>query len=830
MSNVVRIAFMVALAAMLGACDADDNPTAPVQTPNAPIPTTATTGFAISVGVSPNTVVLGEGTVVQITVVARRTDTNELMPRGSTALLSTTNGTLTSEDGQSVGTTITLTFGLNGTALATLTGVLEEAVVRAQIEQSSGEATVRVSEAPVETPFTLIQAVPNFGPPSGGTEVRIEGTGFSLPTEVIFGGRAVPVLDVTSNTIRVVSPQIELPSGQNQTVGITVMVNVGEEDAASGTLGQAFTYTRNSSPLVPKIISVTPTSGPNEGGTRVTIFGEGFGSEVQVFFGASSLIEAPVIDVTPNRILVDTPPATGQNSANLNQVVSVRVRDLRSGFEAVLGGAFQYGDDDGNFQITALSPGEGFYLGGTQVTIFSTGGFEAPVAVSFGGTAQQVVSVSGTEIVARSVPVEVGCGGASGAVNVVNIETGESFGPGPVFRYRTAQPAIASVTTDSTIADVDTGTILAGSPTELTMFGTGFDRQSNPPAITFGSELGSAQITSLDPNPLYDGFGVGDIMVVGIPSIPVPWPQAECEEGGETGRRYTNRDVNLTVTARDTGCTTSINFTYLPSDGSCRITETDPEVNAPVAQFSFSVAGSVLTVTDLSSNSPDTIQWDFGDGGVENGVPGETRMYDYGAATGTFDVKLRATNSAGTGEITKQVTIAGPPVAAFSVTQDVGGDPFTIQVNDMSTGDPTSWDWDFGDGSTASGQSPGPHTYAVEGTYTVSLTVSNASSSDTASQSVTITDPPDPPVVSFIVNTNVFGNPFRVQFIDTSTGGDPNTFTLDFGDGTVISGAGDPPSPQDHIYAAAGTYGVTLTLTNGGGSDSQTVSVTIVGP
>ncbi len=662
MSKAAGIVGLVAFAVMLGGCDAD-SPTQPQQTPNAPVPTSATTGSAISVGVSPNTVVFGEGTTVQVTIVARRTDTNELVPRGSTAVLSTTSGSFTADTGFSLGTTVTLTFGDGGTGLATLDGVVEEAVVRAQIEQSSGQAIVRVSEAPAVTPFSLIQAVPNFGPPSGGTEVRIEGTGFSLPTEVFFGGLNVPVISVTSSVIRVLSPQIELPTGENRVVSIAVNVNVDEEDFASGNLGGGFTYTRNSSPLLPKIISVTPTTGANEGGTRVTIFGEAFGSEVQVFFGASSLIEATVLDVTPTRILVETPPATGQNSGVADSVVTVRVRDLRSGFEATLPSAFQYGDDDGVFQITAMAPGEGVYLGGTLVTIFGTGGFEAPVAAPFGLVAQQGVSVSGTEIVARAVPVEVGCGVQSGAVSVVNIETGQDFGTGPPFTYRTITPGIASLTAESTTADVLTGLIVAGFPTELTMFGSGFDRQGNLPSVFFGSRRASfVAITSIDPNPAYEGFDVGDVMDVGIPPVTVPWPETECTVGDATGFRYSNLVVALTVTVRDTGCASSVNFTYFPSDGGvCRLGEPDPDpVIAPVAQFSFSIAGTVLSVSDLSTNDPDSIQWDFGDGAVENGIPGESgRTHDYvGALPGTmFSVKLSATNTAGTGEVTKTVTI-----------------------------------------------------------------------------------------------------------------------------------------------------------------------------
>ncbi len=656
--NVLLFTFM-ALAALLGACEAD-SPTEPTQTPNAAAPATATTGFAISVGLSPNSVVLGEATTVQVTVVARRTDTNAFVPNGSTAVLTTTSGTLTNEDETVTGASITVTFGFNGTALATLSSALETAVVRAQIEQSTGQATLTVSEAPTVDPFTLVQAVPNFGPPSGGTVVQIEGTGFSQPAEVIFGSIIVPVTSITSSVITVSSPQIDLPTGTNQTVAITVSINVGEVDETTDALGSAFTYTRNSSPVLPKIISITPTLGPNEGGTRVTIFGEAFGSELQVFFGSASFVEATVLDVTSTRILVETPPATGQNAGVQNSIVPVRVVDLRSGYEATMTNAFQYGFSGDSIEITAMGPTEGLYLGGTLVTIYSTGGFEAPVTVEFGGAAQQVVSVSGTEIVARAVPVEVTCSGQSGTVKVVNIETGETGSAGISFEYKTITPEIVSVTTDTAIADVLTGAVLSPDPAELTMFGSGFDRQSNPPEIDFGGTLILPEITSLDPNPFYDGYGIGDVMDIDIPPVLVPWPEETCTEDGETGDRYSNREVTLTVTARDTGCSDEITFTYLPSGGSCRIAAPDPV--APVAQFSWSFpggAGITVTVTDLSTNTPDNIQWDFGDGVIEDGNPGETITHPYdGAVSGTpFSVTLSATNSGGTGQVTKTVTI-----------------------------------------------------------------------------------------------------------------------------------------------------------------------------
>ncbi|AKB32998.1 cell surface protein [Methanosarcina siciliae HI350] len=67
---------------------------------------------------------------------------------------------------------------------------------------------------------------------------------------------------------------------------------------------------------------------------------------------------------------------------------------------------------------------------------------------------------------------------------------------------------------------------------------------------------------------------------------------------------------------------------------------------------------------------------------------------------------------------------SGPviPVAAFTASPTSGDAPLTVNFTDESTGSPTSWSWDFGDGDTSTEQSPS-HTYSKAGNYTVNLTV-----------------------------------------------------------------------------------------------------------
>ena len=69
------------------------------------------------------------------------------------------------------------------------------------------------------------------------------------------------------------------------------------------------------------------------------------------------------------------------------------------------------------------------------------------------------------------------------------------------------------------------------------------------------------------------------------------------------------------------------------------------------------------------------------------------------------------------------------PVASFSADVVSGKVPLQVQFTDTSSGEPTSWLWDFGDGSKSNLQNPA-HTYMASGNYTVNLTVSNANGSD----------------------------------------------------------------------------------------------------
>ena len=90
------------------------------------------------------------------------------------------------------------------------------------------------------------------------------------------------------------------------------------------------------------------------------------------------------------------------------------------------------------------------------------------------------------------------------------------------------------------------------------------------------------------------------------------------------------------------------------------------------------------------------------------------------------------------------------PSAAFTATPTSGAAPLDVGFTDTSTGAPTSWAWDFGDGGTSTQQSP-THQYTEPGDYTVRLDVANSAGADTVTRTdlvhVTAPTPQDPVLV-----------------------------------------------------------------------------------
>ncbi len=161
----------------------------------------------------------------------------------------------------------------------------------------------------------------------------------------------------------------------------------------------------------------------------------------------------------------------------------------------------------------------------------------------------------------------------------------------------------------------------------------------------------------------------------------------------------------------------------------------------PVAAFTSDKTSGIMPLTvSFTDNSTGEISgwsWDFGDATTSTTQnPG----HNY-ATAGTYTVTLTVTGPGGTDTETKTDYISvnyPPPVAAFTCDKTSGDAPLTIAFTDNSTGEISTWAWDFGDGGKSTAQNPG-HTYPNTGTFAVSLIVTGSGGADTLTKTDYIT-------------------------------------------------------------------------------------------
>ena len=261
-----------------------------------------------------------------------------------------------------------------------------------------------------------------------------------------------------------------------------------------------------------------------------------------------------------------------------------------------------------------------------------------------------------------------------------------------------------------------------------------------------------------------------------------------------------------------------------------------PPPPAPVAAFSLSPSSGdaplSVNFTNESSGDISGYSWDFGDGNTST-ASNPSHVY---TVAGSYTVTLTATGPGGsdTAVCGGCVVVSDPPppppsapIADFSVSTTSGETPLTVDFSNLSSGDISGYNWDFGDGNGSTATNPS-HTYTVAGNYTVTLTATGPGGSDTAicSNCITVTDPPPPPppapVADFTLTPDNGDAPLTVAFSNLSSG-DISSYSWDFGDGN-----GSSATSPSHTYTSAGTYTVTLTATGPGGSDTAVCNGCVV--
>ena len=235
-----------------------------------------------------------------------------------------------------------------------------------------------------------------------------------------------------------------------------------------------------------------------------------------------------------------------------------------------------------------------------------------------------------------------------------------------------------------------------------------------------------------------------------------------------------------------------------------------------------------VTFTDTSTGSPDSWQWNFGNGSTSIKQVPDAVTY---SNAGTYTVTL--TVSKGTGApstSSKTITVSAPTqpvVSSFTASPLSGAAPLRVSFTSTSTGSPTAWLWNFGNGATSTYQYPGLITYLTAGTYTVTLRVTKGSDTSTSSKTITVTGnaPTTPPISVFSASTQAGTAPLTVTFTNSSTG-NPTSFLWNFGNGTTST----LQTPSPVTYGQAGTYNVSLTVSNTAGSNTSTKSIVVTSP
>ena len=277
-------------------------------------------------------------------------------------------------------------------------------------------------------------------------------------------------------------------------------------------------------------------------------------------------------------------------------------------------------------------------------------------------------------------------------------------------------------------------------------------------------------------------------------------------------------DIKLSVTTQ-TGCVQTISIPKGVMIGT-----------KPVANFSFSpnnaCASTPVQFTDLSTTSPGAIvewNWDFGDS-VTSNSRNPSHIYK---DTGSLIVQFIVSND-GCADTTSRLINVLPPVANFGYSVNCSNRRDVAFIDSSLTNaayGAITYQWDFGDGSTSSLQTP-THSYSSLGTFNVTLNVTNGACSYQITKPVILID--EPPDFSISKNPICKSESFTLTGT-TSAPSNIKEYTWTIG-GTTIS---DTTNTIDHSFPAYGNYDVTLMVEDiNGCTNSKTVSnfIKVSGP
>jgi len=244
--------------------------------------------------------------------------------------------------------------------------------------------------------------------------------------------------------------------------------------------------------------------------------------------------------------------------------------------------------------------------------------------------------------------------------------------------------------------------------------------------------------------------------------------------------------------------------------------------NSVVAGMTVTDSTCVNSLVTFTDNSVATIgnitswNWDFGDASPADTNVNTTHIY---TTAGTYTIVHSVSANSGCVSMIQQDIVVNPlPLAMFSST--IACEQQQTQFNDLSTGNPIAWQWDFGDAATATTQDPS-HIYTASGTYNATLIVTTAGGcSDTTGNIVVVNSKP---VAAFTSNVVCFGDTTLFTDQSSTTGGNLVSWNWDFGDGNTST----QTDPSHEFVMVNDSFNVTLIVQNSEGCiDTTTQLVT----
>lgn len=456
----------------------------------------------------------------------------------------------------------------------------------------------------------------NAGSPDGGDIVVIQGGGFTAGgtstttdrTAVYFGGNQGVTLSVSDSEIRVTTPRRVLASPDKpETVDVRVIVDAGGPREACVEALKAYTYFPGGY-LEPVVTSISPSAGPNDASTRVTIFGRNFKLPMQVFVGG---VEASVVDIKASQIIFLTPLATGPNSSLAGRTVDVVVRDPYAGKEYTSPVPFRYYSCP---TLNSVVPASAPWNQATVVTIAGQS-FEEPVEITFESAGEllrpQVTSVSSSLITLVMPAIDPQFGNGGTCDNVTGTLTiafpalsAASCGPlQTAFAYRIdAMTAVSATPTQLNQTGGPFGTPIGSTPATITVTGTNFIDPMTVQLIKNGSPVANTTVN----NAIVANAGQLSFTAPAVPDSALN-EQACVPSGGTgvTGVQYVPTSFGIRLRNARTGCTVDLPnvLIYNPAVTDCRVPTIAVTGSAPTtatlcmaygpAQFSATGTGAI---------------------------------------------------------------------------------------------------------------------------------------------------------------------------------------------------------------------------------------------